>query len=117
LSTAAIRRYWTRLVDGGCCICGGPAEVAHTHGGSIVERLKEPKAKGRKLPYMDFLVLPLCMRHHRIGPTALDNDVDAWESIFGEQAIWIDNMKSRTGIDAWAEARALMKPTPQRKTA
>jgi hypothetical protein len=82
MSSAAVRRYWTKLVEGGCCICGGPAEIAHCTGGSI---------------------------------TALDLDREAWESVFGDQAAWIDNMKSRTGIDAWAQARALQKTTPPRK--
>jgi hypothetical protein len=77
--------------------------------------LMEPKAKGKKLARLDWIVIPLCPFHHRIGPAALDLDREAWESVFGDQAAWIDNMKSRTGIDAWAQARALQKTTPPRK--
>ena len=44
MSSAAIRRHWTRVAAMGCVVCGGPAEIAHCHGGSIVERMQEPKA-------------------------------------------------------------------------
>ena len=54
MSTAAVRRYWDQVAALGCVICGGPAEIAHCHGGSITERMQEPKAKGKKLatPHM-----------------------------------------------------------------
>lgn len=118
MSSAAVRRYWSSLVALGCCLCGRPAEVAHCHGGSIVERLQEPKAKGVKLPYMDWLVLPLCPDHHRdTSRLGLDRDVRAWEQRNGAQAMWIDRMERRTGVDAWAEARSRMRPTAIRRSA
>lgn len=112
MANAAQRRYWDRLVAMGCCLCGSPAEVAHCHGGSIVERLQEPKAKGVKLSYMDWLVLPLCPQHHRLGAVALDNDVARWEHVFDTQAGWIDYLIDRTGIDVWKLADAMRKPSP-----
>lgn len=113
--TAEIRRYWTALTEDGCCICKAPAEIAHCHSGSIVERMQEPKAKGVKLLRYHWLVLPLCPPHGRdTYPTGLDRNVEEWESIYGTQADWIGRMEERTGIDAWAKARALMKPAPGR---
>lgn len=107
MSTAAQRRYWSRIVEDGCVICGGPAELAHAHGGSIVERMQEPKAKGKKLSHYDWLVIPLCPRHGRHPyPDALDTDVEAWEARFGTQVYWIDQMIARTGVDVWAKARS-----------
>jgi hypothetical protein len=116
VSTAAIRRYWTAVVEDGCILCGGPAEIAHCHGGSIAEKLQEPKAKGKKLPYMDWLVLPLCPHHGRAEyETGLDRNVDEWETIYGDQTKWLDAVKRRTGIDPWEMARGLMKPKPARR--
>lgn len=106
MSTAAVRRYWTQLAGMGCICCGGPAEIAHCHGGSIVERTGE-KAKGKKLPYMDWLVIPLCPRHGRHPyPDALDTDVAAWEAKYGSQVYWLDRMVERTGVDVWQKARS-----------
>lgn len=104
MATAAVKRYWTRLVEGGCIITGRPAEIAHCHGGSIVERMGEPKAKGKKLPRYDWLVLPLAPEYHRIGPYALDWCVEAWESRNGSQASHIDRLCERFGLDLWALA-------------
>ena len=101
------REYWSRLVERGCLICRGPAEVAHAHGGSIVERMQEPKAKGVKLRRLHWLALPLCVYHHRLGPDALDNGVRQWERQFGNQADWIDILCSRYQRDLWALARDL----------
>lgn len=110
----ALTRYWDALVRDGCIICHAPAEIAHAHSGSIVERMQEPKARGKKLPRYDWIVLPLCPGHHRdTSPTGLDRDVEAWESIYGTQADWIDRTnQARTGVDPWAKAAALRKPVP-----
>ena len=105
MATAAVRRYWERIVALGCVICGGPAEVAHCHNGSIRERMQEPKAKGVKLPRYDWLVLPLCPRHGRIGNTALDNGVLSWEQFYGTQADHIDRISKKLGVDVWAKAK------------
>lgn len=111
MSTAAVRRYWTQVADVGCLICQQPAEIAHAHGGSIVERGVQigedySKAKGLKLAYMDWLVLPLCPNHHRLGSTALDRDVDAFERAYGPQAEFIDYLAVRFGLNLWQLARS-----------
>ena len=105
MSSAAIKRYWSRVAALGCVICGGPAEIAHAHGGSIVERMQEPKAKGKKLERFDWLCLPLCPLHHRIGGTALDNGVRSWEAFYGTQASHIDRIAKKLGVDVWAKAK------------
>ena len=104
MANAAQRRYWTRIVALGCLICGGPAEIAHCHGGSIAER-GYTKAKGKKLRYMDWLVLPLCPRHGREPyPTGLDTNVERWERIYGSQVGHVCDLVTLTGVDVWALA-------------
>ena len=111
MSTAAVRRYWNRLAAMGCIITGGPAEIAHCHGGSLRIRGQElgrdyTKAKGVKLAYMDWLVLPICPELHRIAPYALDNDVAEWELRYGPQVFHLDMLVEMTGVDVWALARS-----------
>lgn len=102
MASASVRRYWGRLAAMGCILCGGPAEIAHAHGGSIVERMQECKAKGKKLARYDWLVLPLCYAHHQdTSPVGLDRDVRAWERRFGSQASYIDLLCGKTGINLW----------------
>lgn len=100
-----IRGYWDRIAAMGCILCGAPAEIAHCHGGSIVERMQEPKAKGRKLARYHWLVLPLCPSHGREPyPDALDTNVKAWEAKHGPQAEHLDALAQSTGVDVWARA-------------
>jgi hypothetical protein len=103
--TAEQRRYWTRLAAGGCVITGGPAEIAHCHGGSIVERMQEPKARGVKLRRYHWLVLPLAPELHRTARGSLDEAPEAWEAEYGKQAEWIDLLCHRHGINLWAKAQ------------
>lgn len=121
MATAAVERYWAHLVMDGCLITGGPAEIAHCHGGSIVERMGE-KAKGVKLPRMDWLVLPLDPRLHRLhssalrrqGFIALDYDVEAWEAKYGRQADHIDGLCARYDLDLWNLAAPTKGMLPRR---
>jgi hypothetical protein len=111
MSSASVRRYWSKIVPMGCLICGMPAEIAHCHGGSIVTRGRElgrdyTKAKGVKLGYMDWLALPLCPIHHRAEHGGLDAYVEAWEHVHGKQSYWIDVLIERTGINVWALAKS-----------
>jgi|GEM_PF-3860208 hypothetical protein len=114
MATAEIERYWKLIVRYGCITligddlavaCGAPAEIAHCHGGSIVERMQEPKAKGRKLPRYDWLVLPICPHHHRLTTFGLDHGPLRWEQRHGPQAVYLDHLIRRTGVDVWARAR------------
>jgi len=104
--TFAQRRYWDRVSAMGCVICHGVAEIAHCHGGSLVEKTGV-KAKGVKLRYMHWLVLPLCVVHHRdTSEEGLDRDVGAWEARFGSQVGWIDVLITRTGVNVWELAKS-----------
>lgn len=112
MSTAAIKRYWTRVADLGCVICHGPAEIAHCAGRpSVVERIQEPKAKGKKLPRMDWLVLPLCAFHHRTGPDSLDLNPRAFESRYGPVAWLLDRQAERLCMPIW-ELSQVGRKTP-----
>lgn len=64
----------------------------------------EPKAKGRKLPRMNWLVIPLCPYHHR-GTVGLDYGVVAWETNFGPQVGHIDRLIQRLGMPVWELAQ------------
>lgn len=55
---AAERRYWDRVIQVGCILCGSPAGIHHCGTG----------AGGRK-DHMK--VLPLCWYHHQ-GPDGID---------------------------------------------
>ncbi len=71
-----------------------------------MERLKEPKCKGKKLARLDVICLPLCPHHHRdTSPCGLDRDVAAWETAYGDQAMWIDRLIAKLGVDVWALAQ------------
>lgn len=106
-ATAAQKAYWDRLARSGCIITGGEAEIAHCHGGSIVERMQEPKAKGVKLQRYNWLVLPLAPKLHRTETYSLDgrDGVRAWEDRFGTQAGFIDILCIEFGLDLWALAK------------
>lgn len=111
MALAPVKRYWNKLAAMGCIVTGGPAEIAHCHGGSLIEHGRSmgrdyQKAKGKKLAHMDWLVLPICPDLHRIQPFALDHNVDEWEYRYGPQTYWLDVMIARTGIDVWALARS-----------
>ena len=107
MATAAVRKYWDKVAALGCVICGGPAEIAHAHGGSVRDKMQEPKAKGKKLPRLDWLVLPVCHWHHRdTSPCGLDRDVEQWESVYGTQVMWIDRIAAKLGVDVWELAKA-----------
>jgi hypothetical protein len=114
MPSAPVKRSWDQVAALGCCICGGPAEIAHAHGGSIVERMQEPKAKGKKLPRYDWLVLPLCYRHHRdTSVEGLDQNVQRWEAWYGPQADHIDRLMVKLGMNVWALAKVGSKTMPR----
>ena len=106
MATAEVRRYWGQLVECGCLICRRPATIAHCHGASMVERTGA-KAKGKKLPRLDWLVIPLCPDHAGEGPVGLDASPRAWEARFGRQADAIDRLCDQFGRNLWLLAGAI----------
>lgn len=101
MSTAAIRRYWTRVAANGCAVHGPgcAVHIAHCAGKpSVVERIKEPKAKGKKLLRMDWIVVGLCPELHYM----LDYDPAEFERQHGPVAVLVDRLAARLGVDVWA---------------
>jgi hypothetical protein len=111
MSKTPVQRYWDRVARVPCLISGGPAEIAHCHGGSMVP-LMGPHAKGKKLARFDWLVLPLAPHYHRAEyRTGLDRDVKAWERMHGSQVMWIGQLIANLGVDVWAMA-GIVPPSP-----
>jgi len=105
MSTAEVRRYWSRVSELGCIVCGGPAGIHHPHGGSMKERGIH-RSIGRKTS--DWLVIPLCPNHH-VGQFGIDSGgltVKQWEQRFGQQADHVDAVCEKLGVDVWARANA-----------
>lgn len=103
MSTAAVKRFWTRAIDLGCVITGGPAEIAHCHSGSMVPIIGV-KAKGKKLPQHDWLILPLDYRLHRQEYGGLDANVRAWEAKYGTQVSHLIALGKKLNLDLFALA-------------
>lgn len=101
MATAAIKRFWSRVAGLGCAVhgegCG--VHIAHVAGKpSVVERIKEPKAKGKKLARMDYLVVGLCPELHYL----LDYEPQRFETEYGPVAKMVDTVAEKTGVDVWA---------------
>ncbi len=104
MTTAAIKRHYARVIELGCALhgLGCPAEIAHCAGKpSVVERTKEPKAKGKKLERLNYLVIALCPAFHRLYCWSLDNSPKEWEARFGKCADMLDDVAARLGVDVW----------------
>ncbi|MCJ8138568.1 Ref family recombination enhancement nuclease [Falsirhodobacter halotolerans] len=71
--TAAARRHIEAVKQLPCVICGAsPVEVHHCYSHRYGSRKRS-----------DFETIPLCVRHHRIGPEAIHQDKAAWEAANG----------------------------------
>ena len=105
MATAAIYRYWSQVAALGCAVTGAPGEICHCHGGSLTP-ITGPKARGKKLAYMDWLVICLTPELHRLAPDSLDLNVRAFERRYGTQVLHINKLIERTSIDVWALAKS-----------
>lgn len=105
MATAAVKRYWDRLRARGCVVTGRTDRVTihHCHSGSMVDR---GVMRGGAQKVSDWLVIPLDVELHSMGPQAIDGScgVLTWESMYGRQADWIDALVAETGVDVWALA-------------
>ena len=68
------------------------------------------KAKGKKIPRFDWLVLPLCPGHGREQHGGLDADVKAWEKEHGSQVVHLVRLAVALGVNVWANA-GVRQPT------
>lgn len=99
---AQLSAHFNRVAAIGCCICGQPAQLHHATGGSMIER---GVMRGMSQKVSDWLVIPLCERHHtgRDGIHAIG--VDAWEGRYGSQAGWVDHVGGLLELDLWTLAK------------
>lgn len=83
-TTKADREYFAKVVELGCIICGGQAEIHHKTGSGM----------GLKSSNRD--VIPLCPVHHRTGNygIAIHAGVLKWEHIHGTQTELIERVKN-----------------------
>lgn len=105
MATAEIRRHWTRVAGLGCILTGGgPAEVCHTHGGSI-KLLGPIWQPGMSQKQNDWLVLPLRYTVHRIGPHSLDGgSVVEWEKRWEPQVKLLVELSNMLGYCVYEKA-------------
>lgn len=105
MSTAEIRKHWSRVADLGCCVTGGPIPtIHHCHGGSMLD-IGIYRAKGKKPS--DWLVIPLAVWLHVMGNEAIDGgklSVREWEARYGTQVAYLDWVCKRLRVDVWARA-------------
>lgn len=99
-----IRRHWDRLRELGCIVTGQPnPTIHHCHGGSLRDL---GVTKGMGLKTSDWLVIPLAIELHSMGPGAIDGalGVKAWEELHGTQVEYLDRVAELTGVDVWRKA-------------
>ena len=55
----------------------------------------------------DWLVIPLTIELHSMGPHAIDGGfgVESWEAVYGRQADFLDQISDLFGVDVWEMAR------------
>lgn len=98
----AVQEHWEALAAYGCWVCCQPAQMHHATGGSMKARGIH-KGMGQK--NSDWLVIPLCERHHT-GVDGLHKiGVAQWEERFGPQAVMLDAITQATQTDVWHNAR------------
>jgi hypothetical protein len=104
VSTAEIRRHWSRVASLGCLVSHRPhPTLHHVHGGSV-RAAGVTRGKGQKTS--DWLVIPLDAEFHtgRFGIDSGSYTVEEWEATFGRQAEYVDEVCARLGVDVWAKA-------------
>ena len=101
----SLRMYWSRVSEYGCMVCRhAPATIHHVHGGSC------RGLRGMGLKSNDWLVIPLCVRHHT-GEEGIDTSkpVTEWEMTYGRQSKFLRIVSEKLCVDVLA--RAGVKPS------
>lgn len=82
--TVAQLKWWQKLREMGCILCGGPASVHHceTGGGGRKDHDK---------------VLPLCHTHHQGEQGIHKLSRPVWEDIYGKEQELMDKLKRLVG--------------------
>lgn len=104
-----LQQHFDAVAALGCIVTGGPATIHHVHGGSVSERLSSmglDPTKGLGMRgHSDWLVIPLVLHLHSLGPHAIDGGmgVKTWEATYGRQSDMVDRVGQLLGIDPWAK--------------
>lgn len=61
--------------------------------------------RGMSQKVSDWLVIPLCARHHTGKEGIHTIGVDAWEAAYGPQSGWVDHVGNLLCIDPWLLAK------------
>lgn len=104
-----LQEHFDAVAALGCIVTGSGSEVTihHVHGGSISERLASmglDPTKGLGLRgHSDWLVIPLILSLHSLGPHAIDGGmgVKTWEATYGRQADMVDRVGQLLGYSLW----------------
>lgn len=101
-----IERHFEDVQDLGCLVCGQFAVIHHCMGGSIKD-LGFHKGMGQK--NNDWLVIPLCPRHHNGDEGLHTIGVLSWEERFGTQADFLGEVSNLLGLDVFGTAKSHAK--------
>ncbi|HQR22949.1 MAG TPA: hypothetical protein PKV98_18935 [Burkholderiaceae bacterium] len=99
-----IRAHFARVRALGCAVTGSHVQVTlhHPHSGSMAEL-----GYGRqKWKSSDWLVIPLRIELHSMGPEAIDGakGVLSWEADYGKQVDHVDEVCRRLRENLWLKA-------------
>lgn len=87
-----------------CMVCDAkpPSTVHHCHGPSMHER---GFGRGMSQRPSDYLAIPLCYDCHQ-GRNGIDGTLGSkkWESLYGTQAEFIDELGRMLGMNLWEKA-------------
>lgn len=105
------RKHWERVRELGCIVSGTNQFVTihHCHGGSITDHLGWDASPGMGRRQNHFLVIPLALELHSVGPEAIDGSmgVRKWESIYGTQIDMLKEVNKRLPYNLWAAAEVV----------
>lgn len=101
--TVKLKDYWSWLSnDVGCMVCKmRPASIHHCIGGSIADA-GITRAMSRK--NNDWLVIPLCYKHHQGAEGLHQIGVRTWENRFGSQVSFVIVLQRGISFDLLAKA-------------
>lgn len=95
-----VSEHWRVVRDLGCCITRRPdPTLHHCHGGSM--RGIVHRGIGQKTS--DWLVIPLDIRLHSMGPNAIDGSMGVvrWERKYGRQLDWLRWVSDQIRMDVF----------------
>jgi hypothetical protein len=102
-----VSRHEKNLRQMRCVVSMNPFRITlhHCHGGSMKKLgpgIRSPGMGERNNP---FFQIPLLLKYHT-GPFGIDGSmgVDRWESVFGSQVGFLDEVNGQLDYDLWEQA-------------